>query len=98
MYRLQNEAKWVPIHKQIFSLPPTTIKIQSLNVVSLPTHIENLIADNNLMASDVLCLQETHMLNPTRFNLKAMNLTCTCGDHGLAIYTHTRVKLLNTHR
>ena len=48
------------------------------------------------MASDILCLQETHMNHPARIELKEMITTSSYGDHGIAVYTHIRVQILNT--
>ena len=93
--RLQTNEKWISLHKQIVALPKHTIKIQSLNIVSLPAHIDNFKADKNLMASDILCLQETHVRPHSRYELNEMSLIASYGDHGIAVYTHARVKILN---
>ena len=77
-------------------MPLDTVRIQSLNIVLLSTHIRNLRADQNLMAFDILCLQETHILPPATIELNNKTLTSSYGKHGLPVYTRQHAQILNT--
>ena len=48
------------------------------------------------MASDILCLQETHLLSPVNIQLDEMTVTSSHGRHGIVVYTHNRVKILKS--
>ena len=67
------------------------LKITSLNCRSLRKHVEDIISDNFLLQSDVICLQETWLENDVNFdNLNIPNynlhLNSSGRGKGLAIY------------
>ena len=94
--RLHTCARWISLHRQMKRLPKNTIKIQSLNTVSLSAHIENIKADENIMASHILTLQETRILPHVQYELNKMTQTATYGDHGIIVYTHEDVNIFST--
>ena len=64
MERLQRNTKWQLDYNYSLLEIKAYISILSLNTHSLQIHIVDLLNDYDLMQSDILCLQETHLTQP----------------------------------
>jgi hypothetical protein len=61
MERLRTTAKW-QLHYDYQSIQTnSSISILSLNTRNLNAHMDDILNDYDIMQSDILCLQETHM-------------------------------------
>ena len=57
--RLRTQARWQCINKDLSAYSKSHLIIQSLNIVSMQAHMQDLVQDTSIMASDILCFQET---------------------------------------
>ena len=64
MERFQRNTKWQLDYNYSLLETKAYISILSLNTRSLQIHIDDLLNDYDLMQSDILCLQETHLTQP----------------------------------
>ena len=70
----QTPSSWMSTNTFLF-------KITSLNITSLPKHIEDLHCDNTIKQSDVICLQETFCLS-AHTSPKLEGYTCYLSGYG----------------
>ena len=60
MLQLTRDEKWRLRHTNLENNINKIIKIRPLNTRSLPSHIDHIVNDYDLLHSDIICLQATH--------------------------------------
>ena len=53
---------------------------------SLKAHHQDVLLEENIQASDILCLAETHIQDYTPYDIKHMQCISNQSKHGCAIY------------
>lgn len=94
MHRLQTSAKWISRTKQFDQINTPHFVIQSLNTSSLKAHRLDIEADPSLMASDILCLQETKITISDNMHVSGFDVINTYGPHGVAIHYKPHIRLI----
>ena len=90
---LRIEATWQCINKNLSAYSDSHLIIQSLNVVSMQAHMQDLLQDTSIMASHILCFQETKQAitqHPPQSHFSS--ISCY-GGSGLSIWYGPLVRL-----
>ena len=96
MEHLRRNTKWQLDYNYSLLETKAYISIISLNNRSLQIHIDDLLNDYDLMQSDILCLQETHLTNSMLLKiLETFNFISNHSKHGLLICIKKHIKILN---
>jgi endonuclease/exonuclease/phosphatase (EEP) superfamily protein YafD len=96
MERLRTTVKW-QLHYDYQSIQTnSSLSILSLNTRSLNAHMDDILNDYDLMQSDILCLQETHMALCMQ-NKQFPNHNCISSyiTHGVMILVKKHVPILD---
>jgi hypothetical protein len=96
MERLRTTAKW-QLHYDYQSIQTNSyVSILSLNTCSLNAHMDDILNDYDLMQSDILCLQETHMeLCMQNKQFPDYNCISSYITHGVMILVKKHVPILD---
>ncbi|KAH9323082.1 hypothetical protein KI387_017721, partial [Taxus chinensis] len=98
MERLRNEAKWNIQHELSTADISLSIIIASLNTRSLHAHREAILHDHELMQSQILCLQETHIASAIAMDyLDRYQCLSAHHVHGLPIFIANNIRLVEKH-
>lgn len=84
--RIQNTQNYNPMQLHFQATDGNKMLIQSLNTVSLPKHHQNILLDTSILASDILCFQETRTQKNAPPILPSFQCLSTPTKHGAAIY------------
>jgi len=95
MEQLKTTAKW-QLHYDYQSIQTnSSVSILSLNTRSLNAHMDDILNDYDIMKSNILCLQETHMALCTQNKkLPNHNFISSYITHGVMILVKKHVTIL----
>ena len=96
MERLRTTAKWQLYYDYQSIQTNSSVSILSLNTCNLNAHMDDILNDYDIMQSDIMCLQETHMALCMQ-NKQFPNHNCISSyiTHGVMILVKKHVPILD---